>query len=255
MEQITGLPVLQIQVKQDELARYDVSARAVLDLVESLGSKPLGEVVEGQLRFPLVVRLPETARASPQAIGAIAADDAGRRAGAAVAAGRSWSWSKGRPRSPANGASGASRCSATSTAATWAVLWPRRRSEIDAEVKLPPRPLSPRMGRPVREPGAGQDAAADRGAGGAGADLRAAVHHLQPTGAMCCWCSRRCRSPASGGVLALWLRGLAVLDLGRRRLHRPVRRVGAQQHGAGDVHPPAARAGACRWTGRSRRRR
>jgi cobalt-zinc-cadmium resistance protein CzcA len=71
VEQITGQPVLQIQVKQDEIARYGVPAKAVLDLVESIGSKPLGEVVEGQLRFPLVVRLPENYRGSPEAIGSI----------------------------------------------------------------------------------------------------------------------------------------------------------------------------------------
>src|SRR5262249_43073490 len=66
---IRGLPVLQIQVKQAELARYNVPAQAVMDLIQSLGGKPLGEVVEGQLRFPLVVRLPESLRTSPQAVG------------------------------------------------------------------------------------------------------------------------------------------------------------------------------------------
>ena len=71
VEQVTGQPVLQIHVKQDEIARYGVSAKQVLDLVESLGSFKLGEVFEGQLRFPLVVRLPERMRASPEAIGAI----------------------------------------------------------------------------------------------------------------------------------------------------------------------------------------
>jgi len=71
VEQVTGQPVLQITVKQDEIARYGVSARQVLDLVESLGSLELGEVFEGQLRFPLVVRLPERLRAGPEAIGAI----------------------------------------------------------------------------------------------------------------------------------------------------------------------------------------
>lgn len=71
VEQITGQPVLQIQIKQDEIARYGVSAKQVLDLVESLGSYELGDVFEGQLRFPLVVRLPEDIRASPAAIGAI----------------------------------------------------------------------------------------------------------------------------------------------------------------------------------------
>ena len=70
-EQITGQPMLQIKIKQDEIARYGVPAKAVLDLVESIGSLPLGEVVEGQLRFPLVVRLPEKLRANPESIGAL----------------------------------------------------------------------------------------------------------------------------------------------------------------------------------------
>lgn len=71
VEQITGQPVLQIKVRQDEIARYGVSAKQVLDLVESLGSFKLGEVYEDQLRFPLVVRLPEQFRSDPDAIGAI----------------------------------------------------------------------------------------------------------------------------------------------------------------------------------------
>ena len=66
--------------KQDELARYGVPAKAVPDVIESIGSKPLGEVIEGQLRFPLVVRLPEEMRAGPEAIGAIlVATPAGER--------------------------------------------------------------------------------------------------------------------------------------------------------------------------------
>ncbi len=71
VEQLTGQPVLEVVVKQDQIARYDVPARAVLDLVESIGSKPLGEVVDGPFRFPLVVRLPDRWRGSPEAIGAI----------------------------------------------------------------------------------------------------------------------------------------------------------------------------------------
>ncbi|MBY0524423.1 MAG: CusA/CzcA family heavy metal efflux RND transporter [Gemmataceae bacterium] len=71
VEPTTGQPVLRIKIKQDELARYGVPAKSVLDIVESIGSKPLGEVVEGQLRFPLVVRLPEKHRASKESIEAI----------------------------------------------------------------------------------------------------------------------------------------------------------------------------------------
>ena len=70
-EQVTGQPVLEIKIKQGEIARYGVPARKVLDLVESLGTLQVGEIFEGQLRFPLVIRLPEKARANPAVIGAI----------------------------------------------------------------------------------------------------------------------------------------------------------------------------------------
>jgi len=70
-EQVTGQPMLQIKIKQDQIARYGLSAKEVLNLVESIGSKPVGEIVEGQLRFPLIIRLPETVRESPKTIAAM----------------------------------------------------------------------------------------------------------------------------------------------------------------------------------------
>jgi len=70
-EQLTGQPVLQIRVDQDALARHGVSAEAVMDIVESIGSKPLGEIIEGQLRFPLVARLPEAFRRDAESIKSI----------------------------------------------------------------------------------------------------------------------------------------------------------------------------------------
>ncbi|MEZ6143800.1 MAG: CusA/CzcA family heavy metal efflux RND transporter [Zavarzinella sp.] len=71
VEQVTGQPVLQVKVKQDQLARYGIPARVVLDLIESIGSKPMGEIVDGQFRFPLVVRLPDKWRNSPESVGSI----------------------------------------------------------------------------------------------------------------------------------------------------------------------------------------
>lgn len=71
VEQVSGQPILRISLRQDEIARYGISAKAVLDVVESIGSKVVGEVVEGQLRFPLVARLPDTMREDPEAIGRI----------------------------------------------------------------------------------------------------------------------------------------------------------------------------------------
>jgi len=70
-EQMTGQPVLQIRINQDEIARHGIPAKTVLALIESLGSKHVGEVYEGQLRFPLVIRLPEKARANAEAIKSI----------------------------------------------------------------------------------------------------------------------------------------------------------------------------------------
>jgi cobalt-zinc-cadmium resistance protein CzcA len=71
LEQVTGQPILEIRVKRDQLARHGVPVRAVLDLIQSIGSKPMGEVVDGQLRFPLVIRLPDEWRNDPKAVAAI----------------------------------------------------------------------------------------------------------------------------------------------------------------------------------------
>ena len=70
-EQVTGQPALQIDVDQDQIARYGMQAQKVLELIESIGTLPLSEVVEGQLRFPLIIRLPERYRRSPETIGAM----------------------------------------------------------------------------------------------------------------------------------------------------------------------------------------
>lgn len=71
IEQVSGQPILQITLEQDEIARYGISARAVMDVVEAISSKVIGDVVEGQLRFPLVARLADEVRDDPDAIGRI----------------------------------------------------------------------------------------------------------------------------------------------------------------------------------------
>jgi cobalt-zinc-cadmium resistance protein CzcA len=71
VEQVAGQPILKIAVKQDEIARYGISAQAVLDVVESVGGKAVGQIVEGQLRFPIVVRLSEPLRAGPESLASI----------------------------------------------------------------------------------------------------------------------------------------------------------------------------------------
>jgi len=70
VEQVTGQPVLQVKIKQDVIDRYGIPASEVLELIHAVGTLPVGEVIEEQKRFPLVVRLPEKNRGSPDAIGA-----------------------------------------------------------------------------------------------------------------------------------------------------------------------------------------
>ncbi|MCH8922335.1 MAG: CusA/CzcA family heavy metal efflux RND transporter, partial [Planctomycetes bacterium] len=73
VEQLTGQPVLQVRVKQDQIARYGVSVADVLDLVEAIGGKPVGEVIEGkgERRFGLVMRLKESVCKNRDTIAAI----------------------------------------------------------------------------------------------------------------------------------------------------------------------------------------
>jgi cobalt-zinc-cadmium resistance protein CzcA len=66
VEPTEGQHVLRIRPKPKELAHHGIPAKAIMDLVESLGGKPLGEVVEGQLRFPLVALLPKKFESKPE---------------------------------------------------------------------------------------------------------------------------------------------------------------------------------------------
>ena len=70
VDQLTGQPTLRIEVNPDTIARFGISGREVLDFVEVVGSRQVGEVFEGQRKFPLSVRLPDRHRSDAQALGA-----------------------------------------------------------------------------------------------------------------------------------------------------------------------------------------
>ncbi len=67
-EQVSGQPVLQIVVNRDQIARYGIPIQNVLDVVEAVGYRTIGDVFEGQRRFPLVVRLPDQQRTDISAL-------------------------------------------------------------------------------------------------------------------------------------------------------------------------------------------
>ena len=68
VEQVTGLPILRIEVDRDAVARFGIPVEEVLELVESLGTRRVGEIVEGQMRFDLVLRLDDRYRNDPRRI-------------------------------------------------------------------------------------------------------------------------------------------------------------------------------------------
>jgi len=61
-ERTAGLPYLKIKIKREQLARYGMSAREVLDVVEAIGGTVVDNVFEGQRRFPLQVRIAPDSR-------------------------------------------------------------------------------------------------------------------------------------------------------------------------------------------------
>ena len=62
VDQITGQPTLRIRVDPDAVARHGVSGADVLDFVEVVGGRRVGDVFEEQKQFPLAARLPDSHR-------------------------------------------------------------------------------------------------------------------------------------------------------------------------------------------------
>ena len=72
LEQATGLPVLSIVPDRAALARYGMAMSDVQETVEiALGGKTAGQVFEGDRRWDIVVRLPETLRTDVDRFGAL----------------------------------------------------------------------------------------------------------------------------------------------------------------------------------------
>jgi len=70
-EQLTGQPILRVRVDQNAIARMGIPADRVLEMVDAVGGITVGEIQEGERRFPLVVRLPDLYRQDPDAISSV----------------------------------------------------------------------------------------------------------------------------------------------------------------------------------------
>src|SRR5829696_3499534 len=69
VEQTTGLPLLTIHLKREEMARLGLNVSDVQDVIEaSIGGKTAGQVFDGDRRFDILVRLPDALRDNLEAI-------------------------------------------------------------------------------------------------------------------------------------------------------------------------------------------
>ncbi|HIE3597523.1 TPA: CusA/CzcA family heavy metal efflux RND transporter, partial [Legionella anisa] len=69
VEQVSGLPLLTVDINRNSLARYGLQIGTVQDaIVIATGGKKGGELFEGDKRFDIVVRLPESLRTDPNVL-------------------------------------------------------------------------------------------------------------------------------------------------------------------------------------------
>ncbi|MGQ3891504.1 CusA/CzcA family heavy metal efflux RND transporter [Legionella sp. CNM-4043-24] len=69
VEQVSGLPLLTIEINRKALARYGLQIGTVQDaIVIAMGGKKGGELFEGDRRFDMIVRLPESIRTDPNVL-------------------------------------------------------------------------------------------------------------------------------------------------------------------------------------------
>jgi heavy metal efflux system protein len=63
LEQVTGLPVLSVHIDRPAMARYGLNLTEVQEVVQvAIGGEEAGQIFEGDRRFDIVVRLPESVR-------------------------------------------------------------------------------------------------------------------------------------------------------------------------------------------------
>jgi cobalt-zinc-cadmium resistance protein CzcA len=63
VEQVAGLPMLRVDVDREAIARLGLNASDVMDAVETLGGRPVTQVVKGRQRFTVQVRFAPEVRA------------------------------------------------------------------------------------------------------------------------------------------------------------------------------------------------
>lgn len=67
-EQVTGQPVLEIEVDRQAIARHGIPVKEVLGVVEALGTRQVGVMQDGERRFPIALRIDDRHRTDVDAV-------------------------------------------------------------------------------------------------------------------------------------------------------------------------------------------
>jgi cobalt-zinc-cadmium resistance protein CzcA len=205
-EQITGQPVLEVEVDRQALARYGMTAREVLESIEALAGQwwsRRSEKASAASRW----RCASTTRTGGRGRGGPAPrlQRGQRRPDPSLPRSRRIGRSRAPRPSSASGASVGSWCRPTCAGATWARSWPRRsaRSRGGSSCRRATTCASEASSSTSRRP----RRASRWWCRGARPHLRAALRHLWPRARRRARVHRRPLRDDGGGV-ALWLRDI-----------------------------------------------
>lgn len=72
VEATEGLPVLDIDIRRDAIARYGINVSDVQQVIQAaIGGEEVGQIIQGNAKFPIALRLSEAYRRDAEAIGRI----------------------------------------------------------------------------------------------------------------------------------------------------------------------------------------
>ena len=242
VQQITGLPVLQVRIDRPAIARYGINVADVQEVIQSaIAGTQATTVLEGFMRFALVVRFPTEVRSDSAAIGnLLVSAPSGEKVPLAQLAKMT------NEEGPAEIAreNGQRRISVEINVRGRDIgsFVAEARQRVDATVH-PPSWLPDELGRNVRAPRKWTATSDGRCACDIPARVPVTVHDLQFAKAGRTRLYRYPirdfrRHPRIGHARHV------VLHERRRRFHRAVWRGGVERSGDGNVHQPATGRGA-----------
>ncbi len=240
VEQTTGLPVLTVDIDRDKAARFGLNVGDIQDTVATaLGGRNAGTLFEGDRRFDIVIRLPETLRADPAGTVQPADPAAAEQPGAdrlhpAVGRGAPRPLAGTEPDQPGE-RQAAHRGQRQRARSRHRLVRAGSATEAAGRGEDPGRLLD-HLGRPVRTVAVRRQALAGSGAGGAAAGVHLALRHVQQRQGRPAGVHRHPLRPHRRGAGPVAARDTAV-DLGGGGFHRPVRGGGAQRPGDDLLHP------------------